>query len=158
MTLQGTGRLLLILALGLAGTSCNHLDLDKTAAFQAGHTFGLGNTSVVRIDPAGRKVAMVWQGFNVGTSGVFGSEWERIYLHAGTEHHLISSEGCEPGQLKVDTRLYRFDHKRQMLLLQIGTGVSIVQAEPPRYAPLVPTLEGPYRHALKIHDNLQGLP
>jgi hypothetical protein len=158
MTRQGKAGLLLLLATGWLGLSCDRLDVHKSGAFGAVHAFGLGNRSVVRIEPGGRTVSLDWRGFNAGRTGLLGTEWERLEVRSGPERHVITDEGCEPGELLVDAKRFRFDHRRQILVLAFGKGVAVAQADPPRFASLVPTAESPYLRALKLADNLQGLP
>ena len=123
-------KLLLLLVVVLAWTCVLEEEPTEpnwrwTGTLDEGHTFGLGNLTVFRVDPAGRSVSIDWKGWRIGTSDSMRPPSEEVLLSAGDERYLVSERDAGNNELHVNGVLYQFPGREQQLLIRFGEGVSL---------------------------------
>ncbi len=111
----------------------------KAGTISSSRVFGIRNLTVVRVEPSDGPVQVDWNGYNTKTGDALKRPYEEIRLSSGSEIYLISNETTGNSELTVNGELFTFDSRKQQLLIQFGTGVSIESG-------------GDYQAASKLRD------
>lgn len=115
------------MALGavLAACSTETCDYDHHGTLTEPQWFGIGNLTVVRVDPAGREVGLAWRGFNIRGGDALNPPWEELELACGGEIYLITDKGVSNNQLLVNGERLDFRGRDQAVHVTFGLGVAI---------------------------------
>lgn len=130
-----------ILAVAWIGGSSSTPQLDYDFAEPITHPemIGLGNLTVVEIDPNGRSPSMHWQAFNKRRGNAFNVPYEVITIESGAERYVITDRTVGNGALSVNGEVKKFEADSKRLSVKLGEGVSIVEG-------------ADYRSARKCYD------
>ena len=113
------------MALGALLGACHEapasLDFEKHGMVTGLQWFGLDNLSVVRVDPAGRPVELIWRGYDK-LKDSHHPPWEELELSCGSERFLVSSR-CGNNQLIVNGRCLELPARERGLWVTFGTDV-----------------------------------
>lgn len=109
----------------VGSTQVPQRDFDLAVPISKPAAFGMGNLSVVEIDPNGREASLRWEAFNKRNGDAFNVPFEVITVSAGCELYAITDQFVGNNALKVNGTVHKFDSS-QRLRVRFGHGVSIV--------------------------------
>ena len=130
---------LLLFVFFMDGCGGKKPDFKRSEIISTSQTFGIGNLTVVEVDPNGRKVSIEWIGYNQLHSGALAVPEEHLTLTSGNEVYVATDRNAGNDSLYINGNLYRFDSETHHLWIRFGKGVTIVKG-------------GNYRDARKIYD------
>lgn len=114
----------------LAACSTATRDYDHHGMLTEPRWFGIGNLTVVRVDPAGREVRLAWRGFNIRGGDALNPPWEELELVCEGEAYLITDKGLSNNQLLVNGERLDFRARDLAVHVTFGQGVSIAPGIP----------------------------
>jgi len=120
------------ISIGLFLTGCggDTLDLQKEATIESVQNYGIGNFTVVRFEPNARKVRIVWRAYNVFHGNAFHVPWDEVEASSGAEKYTITDKNVGNDELEANGMLYKFNSRKDCVLVKFGEGVSIVPGIP----------------------------
>lgn len=114
------------IALLLGGCSRSpRLEAHKTGVVSSPQTFGLGNFTTVRVDPAGKSVSIDWKGYNIKSGNALRVPYEQVHLSSGPETYLVSTKGARNDELIINGKPLQFDSRNKHVLIRFGSGITI---------------------------------
>ena len=135
-------RLAVVAAL-LMVTGCSRaptLDYSRSETITHSLTLGIGNFTVVEIEPNAKPVMLQWKGYNKRQGSAFNVPFEVIEVVTGAERYLISDQHMGNNALSINAKKYTFDGRAKRIVIRFGEGVSIIDGSD-------------YAAARKIYDN-----
>lgn len=119
----------MVLAVGWFAGCRNTPELDYDIAEPITHPviIGLGNLTVIAIDPNGRSPSMHWQAFNKRRGNAFNVPYEVITIESGAERYVITDRTVGNGALFVNGEVKKFEAFSKHLRIKFGEGVSILE-------------------------------
>lgn len=99
-------------------------DFDITAELSTAMLLGIGNLTVVEIDPNGHRPVLHWEAFN-SSGNADNVPYEILTVTSGDERYVVTDKTVGNNELSVNGVTYSFDGKAQRIRIQIGEGVEI---------------------------------
>jgi hypothetical protein len=103
------------------------LDFDRSTTLSQPATLGIGNFTVLEIDPNGHQPTLRWEAYNKRDGSAFNVPYETLTITAGSEHYVVSDRTAGNNALSVNGSVKKFDGQRQRLRIRIGLGADIVE-------------------------------
>jgi hypothetical protein len=126
-------RMLLACMVGLTsigGCGGDHPDFSHEASIEEQQWYGIGNFTVVSVEPNGSRVTLQWRGFHQRSGNALKPPWEELRISSDSEVYLITDKGIGNNELLVNGKSYKFDGASQTLVIRFGVGVSIGSGYP----------------------------
>ena len=122
---------LVVVAAVLILTGCGKapapiLDYSRSETITHSLTLGIGNLTVVEIEPNAKQVKLEWKGYNQREGSAFNVPFEVIEVAVGAERYLISDRHVGNNALSINRKKYTFNARAKRILIRFGEGVSIV--------------------------------
>jgi len=102
------------------------LDYSRSETITHNLTLGIGNLTVVEIEPNDKQVKLEWKGYNQREGSPFNVPFEVIEVAVGAERYLISDRNVGNNALSINRKKYNFNARAKRILIRFGKGVSIV--------------------------------
>jgi hypothetical protein len=122
--------LIVIGAASLTIVSCSRppkLDFDRSTTISQSSTLGIGNLTVLEIDPNGHQPTLRWEAYNKKNGNAFNVPYENLTITAGSERYVVSDRTVGNNALSVNGSVEKFDGERQRLQIRIGLGADVVE-------------------------------
>lgn len=126
-------RFQILIAIGAASmtiASCSRppkLDFDRSTTLSQPSTLGVGNLTVLEIDPNGHQTTLRWEAYNKRNGYALNVPYETLTITAGSEQYVVSDRTVGNNALSVNGSVKKFDGQRQRLRIRIGFGADIVE-------------------------------
>ncbi len=121
------------------------IDFVFSAPFTETIVLGLGNLTVVEVDPAGQNAVIRWEAVNKRDGSALHVPYEVIIIRSPSEHHTITDRAVGNCALSIDGEVRGLE-AGQRLRLTLGQGVSTIggfRTEP---------FPGDYAQAMKFYE------
>ena len=86
---------------------------------------GIGNLTVVEIDPNGHSPALHWEAFNKTHGNALNVPYEILTISSGDERYVVTDKTVGNNALSVNGVAQKFDGQTKRLRIRIGHGVEI---------------------------------
>ena len=126
----------------LALSSCSRpptRDSDKSSTLSKTIFLGVGNFTVVEIDPNGHETTLRWEAFNKFRGNALNVPYEIITISSGDERYVVTDKSVGNNALSVNGVTKSFDCRAKHLRIRIGKGTEIADG-------------ADYQSATKCHD------
>ena len=110
-------------------TGCSnapHLNFSHSETLTHPVNLGIGNFTVVEIDPNAEQVRLDWKGYNEKEGSWLNVPFEVIEVKTGKERYLITDDNVLNNELRINGKKFKFDANSKRILIRFGEGVSIV--------------------------------
>jgi hypothetical protein len=113
---------LALVVLLVTGCSSDQLDVVKSRTVTQPLSIGLGNLTVIEIDPNGRQVNLDWKSFNLSSKG---GAFEFLTLESGAERYVITDRNDLNNALTINDQIYKFDSLTKHVRIRFGKGITV---------------------------------
>ena len=127
-------RFQILIAIGAASlmiAACSRppkLGFDRSTTLSKTSILGIGNFTVLEIDPNGHRVTLRWEAYNKRDGNALKvPPYETLTITAGSERYVVSDRTVGNNALSVNGSVKKFDDQRQRLRIRIGLGADIVE-------------------------------